>query len=358
MNASPQEIARTIGIDAPRPAEVYPDIAVMLRQRDELVIVRIGDVHQDKLRIEIPGEQGAHIPRGNAAERHPVVACIIPGVNLEREIVFNGKFHAARPAPIAEAEARRFVNFRCIARQHSVECLRRLVIAAFNPIERAVIGVLRFHGNGERRVFGENRLHATLQRTEVGDINACLGVDSTRVDLSIAKRRPRQIVEEKIEARCIGRTRPTEIVGLDVVQIGDIVEDAVTFAWASESLYLILGGGESMGSEFIEPIDMLGDDAHGFAVAGELCCLPCVTDAIKPFGDILRRVHQVPHRFGRGTCRVEISGDVVTEQVLQNIRAIFYPVVLAAHVFMCINETDSLNVMRQISHDKILLFRF
>ena len=279
-------------------------------------------------------------------------------MNLEREIVRDGKFHAARPTPIAEAEARRFVNLGCIARQHGVECLRCLVIAAFNPIERAVIGVLRFHGNSEGRVFGENRLHATLERTEVCDINACLGVDCTWFDLSVTKRRPRQIVEEKIEARCIGMTRPTEIVGLDVVQLGDIVEDAVTFAGAPECLHFILGGGESLAGEFIECIDMLGDEAHRFAVTGELCRFPCVSDAIKPVGDILRCVHQVLHRLGGGPSCVKISGDIVTEQVLQNIGAIFYPVVLAAHVFMRVNETDSLNVMSQISHDKILLCRF
>ena len=103
---------------------------------------------------------------------------------------------------------------------------------------------------------------------------------------------------------------------------------------------------------------MLGDEAHRFAVAGELCCFPCGSDAFKPVGDILGRVHQVPHGFWGGTGCLKISGDVVSEQVLQNIGAFFYPVVLAAHVFMRINETNSLNMMCEISHDKILLCRF
>ena len=191
MDAPAQEIPRTIRIDAPRPAEVYPDVAVVLRECDEFIVVGIGDVHQDKLRVKIPCEQRAHISCGNTLHRHPVVASVVSGVNLEGEIVLGGEFYAACPTPIAKAEARRFVNLVWRLRQDGVQCFCCLVIAAFNPIERAVIGVLGFHGDCERGVFRENLRHTAFERTEVGDINAYFSVDSTWIDLSVAKRCPR-----------------------------------------------------------------------------------------------------------------------------------------------------------------------
>ena len=195
----------------------------MLGECDQFIVIGVGDVHQYKLRVKIPSEQRTHIARRDTSHGHPIVARIITGVNLEREIVFNREFNASRPTPIAEAEPRCFVNrFRRFC-EHSVQRSSRLSIAPFRPVERSVVSMLRFYSDRTRGVFGKDRIHRGLEGSEVVDVNARFSVDSTRIHLSVTECRPREIVEEKIGTGGIRGTLPTEIICLNMVKIRDVV---------------------------------------------------------------------------------------------------------------------------------------
>ena len=105
MDEAAQKVARAVGVDAPRPTHVHPDVTIVLCEGDQFIVVRIGDVHQDEFGVRITGEEFAHVPGGNPPHRHAVVSGVVAGVNLERQVMLDCQFNAPRPAPIAEAES-------------------------------------------------------------------------------------------------------------------------------------------------------------------------------------------------------------------------------------------------------------
>lgn len=98
------------------------------------------------------------------------------------------------------------------------------------PVEGAAVGVLGFDGNGTWGVFVEYGFHGILQSVEVGDGDVGFFVDGFDIDVAVAEALPGEVVKEKVWARFIGHTGPAEVVGLDVVDVGNVVEEFVTFA--------------------------------------------------------------------------------------------------------------------------------
>jgi hypothetical protein len=142
MDTSAEEITRTVRINAPRPAEVNPDVTIVLRKSHQFIVVRVGDVHQDKLRVEITSKQGTHITRGDAPHWHPIIACIVTCVNFKGEVVFNCELNTARPAPISETEPCCFINVCGRFCKYGIKRSRSLCVASLDPVERPVVSML------------------------------------------------------------------------------------------------------------------------------------------------------------------------------------------------------------------------
>ena len=89
MQEPPQKITGTVRIDAPCPTEIHPDVTIVLRECNEFIGVGIGNVHQDKLGVNVTRKEVAHISSGNSTYGHPIVSSVVAGMNLERKVVFD-----------------------------------------------------------------------------------------------------------------------------------------------------------------------------------------------------------------------------------------------------------------------------
>ena len=224
MQEAAQKVPGTVWIDAPCPAEIHPDIAVVLGKRHQFVVIRIGDMHQDKPGVRIASEKVAHISGGNSAHRHPVVARVISRVDFERQIVRDREFHAARPAPVPQAQARLHRDVLIRPRQYFLQCGGRLRVVPFLPVQSATVGMLCLHRDGASGIFREEPFHRLPEGIETGHLYVRLGVYLPRIDLAVAESRPGEIVEEKIESRFIRQACPLEIVRLNVIQSGRVAQ--------------------------------------------------------------------------------------------------------------------------------------
>ena len=161
----------------------------MLGQRDELIAVRIGNVHKHKASVEILSQKPAKIASLDAVNRHAIIPCVIARMNLERQIVFNRQFHTACPAPVAKAQPHRFGNI-VIRAKRGVKRALDIAAGAFLPIKGAIVRMLGFNRNSTRRVFLKYRLHRLLKRIEIDNRNTGIFGNGFLIYLPTAKSRP------------------------------------------------------------------------------------------------------------------------------------------------------------------------
>lgn len=347
VNEAAHKVARTVRVDGPRPAEVGVHIAVVLGQRDQFVGIGIGNVHEHKAAVEVAGQQGAEVPAFDAIDGHAVVASVVAGVDFERQLVFDGQLSAPRPAPVAQKQPARLVEFRAL--QQALEDALGVGVGALFPAQGAVVRVLGLDRYRMGAVLGEEGFHALLEASQAGDGHAGLSLQGRGVNLAVAKAGPRQVVEEKVHAGLVGRAGPRKVVGLHVVEPAYLAEQFVPPAGPTPSSELFLRLVQLVPAKIGHAIHVVRQDAHGLAVAGEADGRKGRADAVKARAQVwVRSVVELVQALARRTSGDQVGGDVVAKKVLQNVRAVFGPVALLAQVFVRIDKQRVGDVLAQV----------
>ena len=350
VDKAAHKIARSIRIDGPRPTQIGPDIFVVLGQCDELIAVRIGNVHQHKPGVEVLGQKPAQIARFDAIHRHAVVASIIARVEFEGQIVFYREFHAACPAPVAKAQSQRFGNL-VVGREGGVQGAFCISPRACMPLQGAVVRVLGLHRNRKRRVFFKNGRHCLLQRIEIHDRDARGFGNGFLIDLPIAKLRPRQVVQKELRAGFVRRARPTKIIGLDVIEIGNLAQQLVPSPGLAKCPQLFLRGREHIRRELVKPVHIRDHASHRLAVSRVLRGLPRCPYPLQPPDQIrVRGIGKASQGLRRRSGRNQIRRHVIAKQVLQNIRPLIGPIPFSPQMLVRVAQSGLRDVFRQVRH--------
>ena len=313
-------------------------------------------MHEHELRVQVAGEQRAHVAGGDELHRHPVVAGVVAGVDLERQIVLDRQLDAARPAPVPQAEPGVEVDLVLGTAEHRVQGSGRVRVAALDPVQGARVRVLGLDRDRARRVPGEDRLHGAPERRQVGDLDAGLRVDGLGIDVAAAEAEPGQVVQEEVESGGVRRALPEAVVGLHLVEVGHVVQQAVALTRRAQIGGPALSGCQTAGGQLVQAVGVPGDQADRLAVAGELRCPPSSLDPPKPAGDVrIGAVEEALHGLLGGAGGPQVGPHVVAEQVLQDVGAVVHPSRLPLHVLVGVDQRRLLDVTRQIRCHRCLL---
>ena len=110
------------------------------------------------------------------------------GVELEGQVVLDGKLDTARPAPVAQCQPGRLLDLA--SRQHRSKCLCRVLVRPFLPAQGARICVLRLDGDRAGGVAPEDRSQCLPQIFERGNLDAGFLLDVLDLHVALGEARP------------------------------------------------------------------------------------------------------------------------------------------------------------------------
>ena len=139
--------------------------------------------------------------------------------------------------------------------------------------------MLRLDRDGDTGIFVEQAVHAVAQRFQVVHFHARLLRQRRQIGRAAAKAPPGQIVEEEIRAGGIRQARPDEIIGLDVVDVGPVADDAQALAGLAHRVVQRLGGFQRLGRQLVNIVNFARDQPHRLAIAGVAHGLPSRPDS-------------------------------------------------------------------------------
>ena len=257
--------------------------------------------------------------------------------------MLDAQLDAASPAPVAEAEPLGLFNLLAVA-QIEVEGPGGFVVGSLLPAQSAVVGVLGLDGDGGGREVLEDGLHDESQGVEVGQFLTGVFGDLFVIRLAGTHGGPRDVVEEEVGAGKIGRDLNGEGIGLDVVQVCLVAEEAQAFTGLVEGGVLLLGGGDCVRGQLIDVVEFFGDDADGFAVAGILRPCPGFLYWGKAAGHVrVGLVEEFVERFLGGTSDKQVCADIVLEELAEDVRILVEVGFLAPHMFVRVDERGLLD---------------
>ena len=247
------------------------------------------------------------------------MAGLVPGVELEGQVVLLGELGGAGPAPVAEAEAGVVVDVFAVAAVE-LEGALGVVVGAGVPGEGAVVGVLGLDGDGEGAEAVEEGVHRLAEGVEVSDVDAGVVEHLVKAGPAAAEAGHAEVVEEEVGGVGVGGNDGSEGVGLDVVEVGAVAEQGEALSGLREMLLRGGGGFEGGGGKVVEVVEVSGDESDSLAVAGVLHERPSGLDGGPTLGDGAGvRVKQRGDLFAAGPGADEVGGDVVVEELLQHV---------------------------------------
>jgi hypothetical protein len=270
-------------------------------------------------------------------------------VQLERQVVLDREFDPSSPTPVAEAQTYWLFDF-IGSIQNLPERGRGLVLRSLFPEKRARVGVLRLHGDGSSTMPSEDPADGLVEGREVSHDDSGLVRERVELDVAAAEVCPGKIREEEFGARRVHVAFPPKVVDLHVIEAGDISKEAKALTWTAKDRELRLGRFDSVWSQLWYSVDMLRDEPHGIAVAGELRCLPGLAHPLEALAQPTRaRIQQALDRERIGSGDKQVMGRVVSEELHENIGSLVDPRMFWPQVLVRVDKREGLDVKCEIA---------
>ena len=216
------------------------------------------------------------MPRSQPVDRHGHAGLPrlreIAGMEFDRQLVRAGQFHAARQAPVAEAEPslRLGVVAPRTAPKHRLHRTLGVGIRSLLPRQGADVGVLGFHRDGEWSASGKQCLHRLLQGGEIPDRHAGRCFDHRIVDRADGEPAQREIAEEERGGRSGKVDHVEPQIRLDMIELRTVAQERDTPAFALQRLEPFLPRSNGCLAHLLDLVQITSGDADRLAVPGEL----------------------------------------------------------------------------------------